>query len=111
MPYRVTDTRFFKLSQRPRRIADMTSAAVGSLIEDLDVPRGCLKFAVAEPAPHPGEIDTLVDEPRRVRATYLVWRVAERGDGPRIPRPRGLRLKAGPLRPYPSRPRRAISTG
>jgi len=33
---------------------------------------------VAESVLHPREIDTLVDEPRRVRVTDLVWRVAER---------------------------------
>jgi integrase len=35
----------------------------------------------ARPVLDPGEIDTLVDEPRRVRVTYLVWRVTERKPG------------------------------
>jgi hypothetical protein len=48
------------------------------LVEDLDVPRGRLKVAVAESVLHPREIDTLVDEPRRVRVTDLIWRVTER---------------------------------
>jgi hypothetical protein len=33
---------------------------------------------VAESVLHAGEVDTLVDEPGRVRVTYLVWRVGER---------------------------------
>src|SRR5580700_8503774 len=48
------------------------------LVENLDVPRGGLKVAVAQSVLHPGEVDTLVDEPGRVRVTHLVWRVGER---------------------------------
>jgi hypothetical protein len=33
---------------------------------------------VAESVLHPGEVDTPVDEPGRVRVTHLVWRVGER---------------------------------
>jgi hypothetical protein len=48
------------------------------LVEDLNVPRGRLKVAVAEPVLHPGEVDPLIDEPRRVRVAYLVGRVRRR---------------------------------
>jgi hypothetical protein len=44
------------------------------LVENLDVPRGGLKVAVAQSVLHPGEVDTLVDEPGRVRVTHLYRR-------------------------------------
>ena len=62
------------------------------LVENLDVPRGGLKVAVAESVLHPGEVDTLVDEPGRVRVTHLVWRVA--GRKPRADRPVRRRLRS-----------------
>lgn len=39
-------------------------------VEDLDGPGGRLTVAIGESVQHPGEIDTLIAEPRRVRVTY-----------------------------------------